>query len=111
MLDEYNNMKGELMASLTKMLVVCFILTFAAGCVKFSVTPVVSTIQLVPSDIPKSRLLGQTCGSGNYFTGGEGKLGIQEILEKNKGSKVTFVDYSLDAGLFGATVCMSVYGY
>ncbi len=70
------------MTSLTKTLAVCFILAFAVGCVKFSVTPVISTIQLVPSDIPKSRLLGQTCGSGNYITGGAAKLSMPGMLKK-----------------------------
>ena len=92
------------------MLLVCFISTFAGGCIKFSFTPVVSTVQLVPSDIIKSRFIGESCGSGNVFGGG-GNLSLGDFLKENRITKVTYVDYDIKASMFGGSVCMKVYGY
>jgi len=99
------------MISLKKLLIVCFILTLPVGCISFKgITPIVSTVQLVPSDIAKSRVLGKTCGSTSLF-GGSGNLSLKDILTKNNATKVTFVDYDISASMFGGEVCMTVYGY
>lgn len=98
------------MVAVKNILLVCFVLTFTFGCIKFTVTPIVATVPLVPSEIAKSRVLGKSCGSGYVFSG-SGNLSLKDLLEKNKASKITLVDYDASFNMFGGEVCMTVYGY
>ena len=98
------------MKSFVKMLAIFGFLVFATGCISFNATPIVSTIQVNPSEMAQSTLLGTECGS-TWIFGGEGQLGIQKILKANPGKKITFVDYSFSWRFFSGDVCMAVYGY
>jgi hypothetical protein len=99
------------MVSLTKLMAVCFVLALTVGCFSFKgITPITTTIQLVPSDVAKSKLLGKTCGSASIF-GGSGNLSLNDMLTKNNASKVTCVDYDFSVNPLWGSVCMSVYGY
>jgi hypothetical protein len=65
---------------------------------------------MVPSEIIKSRLIGESCGSVHSF-GASGDLSLGELLKVNKVSKITCVDYDLKFSIFRGNICMRVYGY
>jgi hypothetical protein len=81
-----------------------------AGCTTMSFTPVVSTIPFVASDVAKSKLIAENCGSVSSFHA-EGDFTLADLLKNKKITKVTFVDYQASIGIIGGKVCMKVYGY
>lgn len=91
-------------------LLVAFGLTCMTGCIKLSGTPIVGTVQMVPSEIIKSKLIGESCGDVHSF-GASGDLSLGELLKNSKISKITYVDYDLKFSIFKGNICMRVYGY
>ena len=99
------------MKIIVRFLLVAAVASLFAGCISHN-TYSVANVSPVPSEIAKSKLLGENCAKiilGIF--GPFGDTSIKGIMESNKGSKVTLIDYKFSNYVVMHEICTEVYGY
>lgn len=99
------------MKTIKRFILMSAFVSLTAGCVSH-LTPMAVNVPIVPSEVAKSKLLGENCSRIVLFAFGPfGDTSIKEILERNKNSKVTFIDYKVSNFFVMQEYCSQVYGY
>jgi hypothetical protein len=99
------------MKIITRFILIAAFASLFTGCISHN-TYSVANVPIVPSEVAKSKLLGENCAKVVLgIFGPFGDTSIKGILDNNRNSKVTLVDYKLSNYVVMYEICSEVYGY